>query len=59
MPAYQYEALDAQGVTRKGVMDADSAKSARGQLRAQSLVPMLVEAVSGAAGEGQIGRAHV
>lgn len=52
MPAYQYEALDAQGVTRKGVMDADSAKSARGQLRAQSLVPMLVEAVSGAAGEG-------
>ena len=53
MPAYQYEALDAQGVTRKGVMDADSAKSARGQLRAQSLVPMLVEAVSGAAGEGR------
>ena len=52
MPAYQYEALDAQGVTRKGVMDADSAKSVRGQLRAQSLVPMLVEAVSGAAGEG-------
>ncbi len=53
MPAYQYEALDAQGTTRKGVMDADSAKSARGQLRAQSLVPMLVEAVSGAAGEGR------
>jgi general secretion pathway protein F len=53
MPAYQYEALDAQGVTRKGVMDADSAKSARGQLRAQSLVPMMVEAVSGAAGEGR------
>ena len=53
MPAYQYEALDAQGATRKGVMDADSAKSARGQLRAQSLVPMLVEAVSGAASEGR------
>ncbi len=53
MPAYQYEALDAQGTTRKGVMDADSAKSARGQLRAQSLVPMVVEAVSGAASEGR------
>ena len=53
MPAYQYEALDAQGATRKGVMDADSAKSARGQLRAQSLVPMVVEAVSGAASEGR------
>jgi general secretion pathway protein F len=53
MPAYQYEALDAQGATRKGVMDADSAKAARGQLRAQSLVPMVVEAVSGAASEGR------
>jgi general secretion pathway protein F len=45
MPAYQFEALDAQGNTRKGVMDADSAKSARSQLRVQALVPILVEAV--------------
>jgi general secretion pathway protein F len=34
-------------------MDADSAKSARGRLRAQSLMSMLMEAVSGAAGEGR------
>ena len=52
MPAYQFEALDAQGNTRKGVLDADTAKSARSQLRLQSLVPMSVEAVSGTANEG-------
>jgi len=45
MPAYSFEALDAQGQTRKGIMEADSAKSARGLLRAQSLVPLLVESV--------------
>jgi general secretion pathway protein F len=52
MPAYQFEALDAQGNTRKGVLDADTAKAARSQLRLQSLVPMSVEAVSGTANEG-------
>ncbi len=52
MPAYQFEALDAQGNTRKGVLDADTAKAARSQLRLQSLVPMSIEAVSGTANEG-------
>ena len=46
MPAYQFEALDPQGHTSKGVVEADTAKSARGMLRAQGLVPMLVEAVT-------------
>ncbi len=32
MPAYSFEALDAQGQTRKGVMEADTAKAARGLL---------------------------
>ena len=45
MPAYSFEALDAQGQTRKGVMEADSAKSARGLLRAQALVPLAVQSV--------------
>jgi general secretion pathway protein F len=49
MPAYSFVALDAQGLTRKGVMEADSAKSARGLLRAQSLVPLQVTPVSGGA----------
>jgi len=46
MPAYTFEALDAQGQTRKGVMEADTARAARGVLRAQSLVPLSVEPVS-------------
>jgi general secretion pathway protein F len=42
MPAYSFEALDAQGQTRKGVMEADTAKAARSLLRSQSLVPLQV-----------------
>jgi general secretion pathway protein F len=34
MPAYTFEALDAQGQTRKGVMEAETVKAARSQLRA-------------------------
>jgi general secretion pathway protein F len=46
MPVYAFEALSADGQPRKGVMEADSAKAARGQLRAQALVPLKVEPVS-------------
>ncbi len=55
MPAYSFEALDANGLARKGVMEADTARAARGLLRAQALVPLAVEPVGGgqaAAGEG-------
>lgn len=47
MPAYQFEALDAQGSSRKGVIEADTVKSARAMLRAQALIPMAVDAVMG------------
>ena len=47
MPAYTFEAVDADGQTRKGVMEADTARAARGMLRAQSLVPLAVEPVAG------------
>ena len=46
MPAYRFEALQADGTTRKGVVEADSLKSARTQLRSQSLVPLVVEAIA-------------
>jgi general secretion pathway protein F len=46
MPAYSFEALNAQGQTQKGFLEADSAKSARSQLRAQSLIPLVVNSVS-------------
>jgi general secretion pathway protein F len=45
MPAYSFEALDTQGQTRRGVLEADSARAARSQLRAQDLVPLKVEPV--------------
>jgi general secretion pathway protein F len=45
MPAYSFEALDAQGQTRRGVLEADTARAARSQLRAQALVPLDVSPV--------------
>ena len=51
MPAYSFEALDAQGATRRGVMEADTAKAVRGLLRAQQLVPLQVQPVTGAAND--------
>ena len=53
MPAFTFEALDAQGQTRKGTLEADNARAARSQLRNQALVPLQVEPV--AAGQGQRG----
>lgn len=52
MPAYSYQALDAGGKTRSGVLDADTAKSARGVLRSQQLVPLSVQALGGAQTSG-------
>jgi general secretion pathway protein F len=46
MPAYAFEALDAEGATQKGVIEADTAKAARGLLRGRSLVPLEVRPVS-------------
>lgn len=51
MPAYSYEALQNDGALRKGVIEADSAKAARSQLRAQALVPLSVQALSANAAE--------
>ena len=52
MPAYTFEALDDQGNTRKGVIEGESARVVRGQLRAQSLVPLNVEPVTGESANG-------
>ena len=35
MPAYSFEALTAEGASRKGIIEADTARLARGMLRAQ------------------------
>ena len=56
MPAYKFEALDAAGKSKTGLLDADNAKAARAQLRAQALVPLEVVPVAQAANDGQSGR---
>ena len=49
MPAYRFEALDAAGKASTGLLEADNAKAARAQLRAQALVPLDVSPVVGEA----------
>jgi general secretion pathway protein F len=53
VPAYRFEALDVSGRQSSGLLEADSAKAARAQLRAQSLVPIAVTPVAAAANDGQ------
>ncbi|WP_428719002.1 type II secretion system inner membrane protein GspF [Undibacterium curvum] len=45
MPAFRYEAVDSAGSVSKGVVNADSARAARSDLRSQGLVPVTVEAI--------------
>jgi general secretion pathway protein F len=47
VPEYSYEAVDAAGASKKGVVNADSARAARADLRAQGLVPITVETITG------------
>ncbi len=58
MPAFRYEAVDATGATRKGIVNADSARSARADLRAQALVPITVDPIASQAEEGGGGRSR-
>ncbi|ACB35687.1 general secretion pathway protein F [Leptothrix cholodnii SP-6] len=46
MPAYKFEALDADGKTQTGLLDGDNAKAVRSMLRARALVPLDVQAVA-------------
>lgn len=46
MPAFRYEAVDEGGATKKGVVNADSPRSARADLRMQGLTPLNVEAIT-------------
>jgi len=46
MPAFSYEAVDAAGTTKKGVVNSDSARAARSDLRTQGLVPISINAIT-------------
>lgn len=46
MPAFRYEAVDGDGKTKKGVLNADSPRAARADLRNQGLTALTVEAIA-------------
>ncbi|WP_100642471.1 type II secretion system inner membrane protein GspF [Alteromonas facilis] len=46
MPAYAYKALTSSGKNKSGVLEADTPRQVRQQLREQSLIPIDVEEVS-------------
>ena len=58
MPAFRYEAVDAGGITRKGVLNADSPRAARSDLRLQGLTPLNVEAIAAQVDESGAARAR-
>ncbi len=47
MPAFRYEAVDAAGSASKGVLQADSPRAARSDLRARGLLPVALDAIAG------------
>ena len=47
MAAFRYEAVDAAGRPRRGLLDAASARAARDALRGEGLYPTAVDALSG------------
>ncbi|MEO6033282.1 MAG: type II secretion system inner membrane protein GspF [Burkholderiaceae bacterium] len=53
MPAYRFEALNAAGKPSTGLLDAENARAARAQLRAQALVPLAVTQVASAGTQGE------
>ena len=52
MAAFEYQAVDGDGKTRKGLIEADTAKQARQQLRGMSLMPLEMLEVSSSQSRG-------
>ena len=46
MAAFEYQAVDAGGKTQKGLIEADTARQARQQLRSMNLMPLEISEVS-------------
>jgi len=60
VPAFRFEAVDPSGKPRRGLVDAESPRSDRDQLRAQGLFPTVIEAANAPdAGMGAPGSAAV
>ena len=59
MPAYQFTAIDAAGKQHKGVLEGDSARQIRQQLRDKAWTPIAVDAVEvvvGTVGAGVVAK---
>lgn len=55
MSAFEYQAVDAAGKTQKGLLEADTAKQARQQLRGMNLMPVNIKMVSGSGAQSNVG----
>jgi general secretion pathway protein F len=53
MGAFEYTALDPQGKQKKGVIEGDTARHIRQQLREERLTPLSVEEVTGGSARGR------
>lgn len=58
MPSFEYEALDAGGRSKRGVVNAESARLARQELRRLELTPVSISAPRDKAGVAGIGKAQ-
>jgi len=56
MAAFEYQALDGDGKTQKGLIEADTARQARQQLRGMSLMPLEIDEVTARESSG-VGKA--
>lgn len=55
MPAFEYVVLDARGKQKKGVLEGDSARQVRQQLKDKGLVPLSVDSASQKPGKDDTG----
>ena len=55
MPAFEYSALDAGGREKRGVLEGDTARQVRQQLRDKGLLPVSVQEVEGREAEREKG----
>ncbi|NLB12591.1 MAG: type II secretion system protein GspF, partial [Gammaproteobacteria bacterium] len=55
MPAFAYHALDADGRTRKGVLQADTARAARASLRERGLNALKISPLSESGAQTGVG----
>lgn len=56
MTAFQYHALNTSGETRKGIIEADSERQARDNIRQQGLIPTRIQLVRSNKGLGRANR---